>query len=399
GSLAMGPVELSGRVQAMTEVKAPFSGQPCVWCRWEKWVVGSRGGGPVEAGALGVHFRLDDGTGSVAVDLAGVAPAADALKREVVPLASGALVQTRGVEYTLREGTTVFVAGVAQLRGPSRQAFPAAKAEGIQDDEALGERLARLKHDPEGLRHYGLTPGEELTAERWEKIVAAVRAEPPQPVRAAVADPEIFIGAGEGMPLLVSGRSREETTRELSADYWRRTVLGTVLLTFALIATGGLVWRIAGATPWVPSLVWSLGESRQVRFPRTQSVTVTATLGPSCRDKTVLSVAGQGFRLALMDVGQTDGTGRHSFDWLSFGPDNGGTASCKVAAPGSHRVVGTIARDGTRLDVDGSCVGALRGGPSSLGPESGASIYVDPCVSAMTLTAAAEDSSAGTAAR
>jgi hypothetical protein len=114
-SLAMGPVEIAGRVVATASFTSPYSRTACAWYRFE---IEERSGAEEERGVWrtvqrgnsgDVPFRVRDETGAVLVQPAGA-------RVEVDPVASSLGANSRVREWILVEGSTVYVAGYAHRR-------------------------------------------------------------------------------------------------------------------------------------------------------------------------------------------------------------------------------------------------------------------------------------------
>ncbi|HUB09956.1 MAG TPA: hypothetical protein VMB50_23330 [Myxococcales bacterium] len=180
-SLALGPAELYGRVRALTPSPSPYSGDPCVYCRWT-WAEGlSRRPivGTIEGRLVSnPEFWLDDGTGSVRVDMTSVSPTDVGLDA----------VSFHDNDALLPEGAPVFVAGVAQRRVRSA------------GEPSLDGRPSR----PE----------------------------------------EIVIGPGEGMPLTISRHPRREAAGDRATDYWWRAIGGIGLVAASAIGLAVLAARL-----------------------------------------------------------------------------------------------------------------------------------------------------------
>jgi hypothetical protein len=113
--MAMGPVEVAGRVVATAAFTAPYSKTRCAWYRFE---IEERTGGReprggfvlVDRGSSGdVPFRIEDGTGSVLVQPLGASV-------EVPPQVVALDADRRVREWTLAEGASVFVSGFGHRR-------------------------------------------------------------------------------------------------------------------------------------------------------------------------------------------------------------------------------------------------------------------------------------------
>lgn len=153
-SLAMGLVELQGRVQARSRVSAPFTGRACAWWQVELQTVrrsrrGVSGWTTVHREQSGNPFYLEDETGRVMVypqgaDLSAGAviqeetlglgvpePYASYMEQRALPLRHlWSLGPMRFRERTLEEGVSVYVLGRAHPR-------PQAVSVSMDDEYAL----------------------------------------------------------------------------------------------------------------------------------------------------------------------------------------------------------------------------------------------------------------------
>jgi hypothetical protein len=222
-SLAMGSVELSGRVVPCVRLIAPFSRVACAWYRYEFQQLVARdesgeGYRTLYGGSSGdLPFRLDDGTGSVLIQPAGA-------QVDVEPETTPAGPAERAREWILAEGETIFVVGVAQRRSPFEE-----------ERRLLSERIRAVKHDPAALARYGLAPDGEGAVEAWERargdIERQVTAE--LSARASEAD-DVFVGSAPDAPFLISAGSRSRQTARLSWQFAAGAALGVVYLAAAL---------------------------------------------------------------------------------------------------------------------------------------------------------------------
>lgn len=179
-SMALGPVELSGRAVACAPFLSPFSRFPCGWYRFElqERQEDARGRGffwTTESGSSGdAPFWLDDGTGRVLVQPAGA-------QVDVEPQEGPLGAALRAVEWVLAEGETVFVAGFAQRRSTDQADPPAPSAAGSPERD------------------------------------------------------DVFVGSAPGQPFLISRRSRREETSKQTREFLFGAILGGVCLVAALL--------------------------------------------------------------------------------------------------------------------------------------------------------------------
>lgn len=223
-SLAMGPVELFGRVVPCARFLAPFSRKPCGWYQFEireKRVEreGEDVSQVVETGGSGdVPFRLDDGTGSVLVQPSG---AEVDVPSERIEIDLG----RHAMEWVLEEGGEYFVAGVAQRRPP-------------EEDwrQLLLEKVRAVKRDGDALARYGLAPGEQGSAEAWERVRADIERQAHEDVAARASErDDVFIGSSSNVPFLISRRSRREETARLTRDFVAGSLVGAIYVVLAVV--------------------------------------------------------------------------------------------------------------------------------------------------------------------
>ena len=123
-SMALGAVQLSGRVVGCMPLAAPYSRVRCGWYRLELRQTpsdeegGGRWNGSAErAGSGDLPFWLEDETAAVLIQPAGA-------EVEVEPCVTVVSEQTEAVEWILAEGQTVFVDGFAQRRSTDSESVP-----------------------------------------------------------------------------------------------------------------------------------------------------------------------------------------------------------------------------------------------------------------------------------
>jgi len=223
-SLAMGPVELFGRVVPCARFLAPFSRKPCGWYHFEIREQRAEGDGQeasqtVETGSSGdLPFRLDDGTGSVLVQPSGAEVDVPSERIEID-------LKRRAVEWILEEGGEYFVAGVAQRRAP-------------EEDwrQLLLEKVRGVKRDADALARYGVAPGAEGSAEAWERVRADIERQAREEVGARASErDDVFIGSSPSAPFIISQRSRREETSRLTREFLAGSLLGMVYVVLALV--------------------------------------------------------------------------------------------------------------------------------------------------------------------
>jgi hypothetical protein len=237
-SLAMGPVEVSGRICSSAPVLARCAPVRCAWYRWEEqqkvteYITDGQGHNmrttswkTVASATFGeIPFQLDDGTGKVWVQPAGA-------EVEVESSTTQLAFDRRLIEWLLPDGGQVFALGVAQHR-TDRPTF----------QQRMHDRLAALKQDPVALARYGVAAGGPPAQDVWDAVRAAVEKEVVAEVGTEQAEPDdVFIGAGKGAPFLLVDRSRTEELKRLKYRALGGTIVGGL---YALISAG---WLIAHA--------------------------------------------------------------------------------------------------------------------------------------------------------
>jgi len=223
-SLAMGSVELSGRIEPCARFVTPYSRLPCAWYRFELQERHRDERGREEfvtvasGGSADIPFRLDDGTGSVLVQPAGAEIDVDPQK---IQLNS----QERVLEWLLPEGGTFFIVGFAQRRAP-------------EEDwrRQVSEKLRELKRDPGALARYGIGPDVPDLSDAWEKARSEVERQvlKESSARAAERD-DVFIGSDPDTPFVISSRSRAAETARLTRFFLAGSLLGAAYLVTALL--------------------------------------------------------------------------------------------------------------------------------------------------------------------
>jgi hypothetical protein len=222
-SMALGPVEVEGTVEAAAPFKAPYSRLSCAWYRFEYqqrhqdnrggeyWTTIGRGG------SGDVPFRLRDQTGEALVQPAGA-------EIDVEPTTTMLDADHRVEEWILEDGARCFVTGTAERRSDGAEAHP-----------LLLARLHSLKSDPAALARYGAPPGREISAEEWDRIRSAVESEVSEELANRASQPDdLFVGAAPDAPFLIGTRPRIEEIRRLSRRFWAGAVAGGLYVAAAL---------------------------------------------------------------------------------------------------------------------------------------------------------------------
>ena len=241
-SMAMGPVEVSGKAESTAAMKTPFSGIDCVWYRFEvqeyrrnyssrygrqsRWVTVSSGD------TNDIPFLVDDGTGKVLVDPRGAVVEIE--HREVSHRSLGTVGlgltgdsgRTRTIETFIPWQYPVYVMGVAQHH----------KAHSEKSE--LVERLRELKRDPGKLKQFDADGDGKIDHLEWEQARAAVEREIlEEKLKSPQTGEVVYIGSGaQGEMFLISDRSEHDLLKRLK-----------VRMILALIGGGGI---IAAAAVW-----------------------------------------------------------------------------------------------------------------------------------------------------
>ena len=223
-SLAMGTVELSGRIVPCARFVAPYSRVSCAWYRFELQEKQQNARGREQfrtiasGGSSDIPFRLDDGTGSVLVQSAGAEIDVDPQKIELNP-------QERVLEWLLPEGGKFFIVGFAQRRAP-------------EEDwrRQVSEKLRALKRDPGALARYGIGPDVPDLSDAWERARSEVERQvlKESSARAAERD-DVFIGSDPETPFVISSRSRAAETARLTRFFLAGSLMGVAYLVTALL--------------------------------------------------------------------------------------------------------------------------------------------------------------------
>jgi len=180
-SMALGAVQLSGKVVPCFPLMAPYARVRCGWYRLELrtreegesdqdyWIRSSE-----RSGSGDMPFWLEDSTAAVLIQPAGA-------EVDVEPQRTSVDSQTEAVEWILAEGQTVFVRGFAQRR--STDTAPA----------------------------------------------------PPVPGRSVPERDEVFVGSGPDEPIVITASSRGGERSAMSRDFFVGVVLGGLYLLGALV--------------------------------------------------------------------------------------------------------------------------------------------------------------------
>jgi hypothetical protein len=229
-SVAMGFAEVSGQARMRTPVMAPYSGIPCVTCRFlaEEEDSDRRGGWrTVESGQSPDWFVLDDGTGTIVVDPDG----ADlVLGRDYLTIerADGWFGRRRRyTEWRLHPGETACVVGT--VRRVRSLAF--------EQRAALHDRLRAIKQDPARLASFDANHDGRVDTEEWGNVVRVAQQEVAREAAAAEAPrpvDELILGRGEGeKTFVITDRTERDLVRSLA---WKA---GLALLSGAGLAGAG----------------------------------------------------------------------------------------------------------------------------------------------------------------
>lgn len=249
-SMAMGPVEVSGKAESTAAMKTPFSGIDCVWYRFEvqeyrqsyssrygrqsRWVTVSSGD------TNDIPFLVDDGTGKVLVDPRGAV--VEIGHREVTHRSGNSIGfgltrdsgRTRIIETFIPWQYPVYVMGVAQ----HHQAH--------SEKSELVDRLRELKQDPGKLKQFDVNGDGKIDHEEWETARAAVERELlEEKLRSSETGEVVFIGRGQhGEMFMVSDKSEHELLKRLK-----------IRMFLAFFAGAGIIIAAASwATKWIRGL-------------------------------------------------------------------------------------------------------------------------------------------------
>lgn len=174
-SIAMGLVEVHGRVQRQYALVAPMTQVACAWYRLRKYRKDSRDKWKLvkDQDSSHVPFLVDDGSGQVLVDPRGASIKASVRQTGYPGQASPLTFTTVGsdfgkdekwVEDLIYEGSSLYVLGFAQ---------PRREGGGLSLAERTLARLRQLKLDPQAMRRYDTDGDGRLDEGEW----AAARAD------------------------------------------------------------------------------------------------------------------------------------------------------------------------------------------------------------------------------
>jgi hypothetical protein len=222
-SMALGPVEIEGAVEAAAPFKTPYSKVSCAWYRFEYQerhhdTRGNEGWVTIGSGGSGdIPFRVNDGTGSVLVQPAGA-------EIDLEPTTTILGPDHRVEEWILEESVHCFVTGTAERRSSAGEAHPLVLA-----------RLHAVKSDPAALARYGVSPGAEISADDWDRVRSAVEREVSEELAARASDPDdVFVGAAPGVPFFIATHSRAEEAGRLNRRFWVGAGFGGLYVAAAL---------------------------------------------------------------------------------------------------------------------------------------------------------------------
>ncbi|HET8946727.1 MAG TPA: hypothetical protein VFQ07_07070 [Candidatus Polarisedimenticolia bacterium] len=229
-SVAMGFAEVSGVARMRTSVMAPYSGIPCVTCRFlaEEEDDDRRGGWrTIESGQSPDWFILDDGTATIVVDPDGADLVLGRDYRTIERAEGWFGRRRRYTEWRLHPGETACVVGT--VRRVRSLAF--------EQRTALHDRLRAIKQDPARLASFDSNRDGRIDTEEWGNAVRvarqevareAVAAEAPRPVD------ELILGKGAGeKTFVITDRTERDLVRSLA---WKA---GLALLSGAWLAGAG----------------------------------------------------------------------------------------------------------------------------------------------------------------
>jgi hypothetical protein len=179
--MALGAVQLSGKVVPGFPLMAPYARVRCGWYRLElrsreegesdggSWIRSSE-----QSGSGDMPFWLEDGTAAVLVQPAGA-------EVDVEPQTTWVDQRTEAVEWILAEGQAVFVDGFAQRRSTDTSALP------------------------------------------------------PVPGRSVPERDEVFVGSTDAEPMRISAGTRTAERTALTRDFFVGVVVGGLYLLAALV--------------------------------------------------------------------------------------------------------------------------------------------------------------------
>ena len=225
-SVAMGFAEVSGTARMRTQVMGPYSGIPCVACRFlaEEEDEDRRGWRTIESGQSPDWFVLEDETGSIVVDPDG---ANLVLGRDyrTIELAEGWLGRRRRyTEWRLHPGETACVIGTVRR----------VRSLVFEQRAALHDRLRDIKQDPARLASFDANHDGRIDTEEWGNVVRVARQEVAREAAAAEAPrqvDELILGKGKGeKTFVITDRTEKDLVRSLA---WKA---GLALLSGAALA-------------------------------------------------------------------------------------------------------------------------------------------------------------------
>jgi len=250
-SLSLGRVELAGRARGRSPLRAPITGTPCVFFRFqveeEQRRGKHRGWRRVASGASeAIPFELEDETGRILVDPRGAQLELEPQLRETDPALTPALREIVGrsalplggwllgsprirvTEARIHEGDALYVFGLAQTRpGVAGEARRATAAE-----------LRALKADPAALARFDRDGDGRVDADEWEVARREVAGR-----HAAVApeDPVVVGRDPSGdLPFVLSAFGESALVRRLALRSLASVIggAGLTLASLALLVSG-----------------------------------------------------------------------------------------------------------------------------------------------------------------
>lgn len=229
-SVAMGPAELKGTVDADLPLEAPYSKTLCAWYqfRLERWVVdpssarslggsalrflltrstptyAERGGWRLvhEGDSADLPFWLRDETGRIRVEPAG---AELHVRGEQTFEVQSHGVRYRATERVLPLGASLYVLGTVD-RDEHRD----------ERDRMVVEAVRRLKSDPHAMARYDIDGDGRVDADEWELARQAVRTEVEARLAERTREDTVFIGrGGPEEPFILSDHDEVDLARRL----------------------------------------------------------------------------------------------------------------------------------------------------------------------------------------
>lgn len=164
-SIAMGIVELNGKIKKIYDLVSPLAKMQCVFYRYiiEVLVRNSKGGDywkEVSRIESKLPFYLEDETGKVLVDPIDIDLNFEYRSRQTES-------SRRHTEWFIMDREDVFLVGAAKKSKDCVTEF----------QNRLNDELVKLKHDPERLKTFDINKDGNIDPEEWDKAVEQVKTE------------------------------------------------------------------------------------------------------------------------------------------------------------------------------------------------------------------------------